>query len=252
MKIAVQIFGHLRTFERCASSLKEHLLDRYPDHDLFLHTWDRIESETTSHHERFCLPSPVDAETLATVERLYHPKRMAVEHQTPREMGDLAFANGKRIAISGIRYMFASMQRANQLREVYSAETGTTYDVVVAVRPDIALYKALDLEMFLAYSRPPTLPNDETTRTRYAAFGPTPLILNDLRGLPATDLLFFARPAVMTRILKLADDVDRYDMKAEVAPSRPRHLMNTYCTDIGIQTAVIDYVRPRDFDIVRI
>ena len=83
------------------------------------------------------------------------------------------------------------------------------------------------------------------------AFGPTPLILNDLRGLPATDLLFFARPDVMTRVLKLADDVDQYNMKAEVAPTRPRHLMNTYCTDIGIQTAVIDYVRPRDFDIVR-
>ncbi len=55
----------------------------------------------------------------------------------------------------------------------------------------------------------------------------------------------------MTRVLKLADDVDQYDMRAEVAPTRPRHLMNTYCADIGIQTAVIDYVRPRDFDIIR-
>ena len=55
----------------------------------------------------------------------------------------------------------------------------------------------------------------------------------------------------MTRVLKLADDADQYDMKAEVAPVRPQHLMNTYCTDIGIRTAVIDYVRPRDFDIVR-
>jgi len=148
--------------------------------------------------------------------------------------------------------MFTSMQRANQLREQYSSETGTKYDVVVTVRPDIALYRSLDLDAFLSYSRPPTLPTDETTRTRYAAFGPAPLILNDLRGLPATDLLFFARPEVMSRVLKLADDVDQYDMRAEVAPTRPRHLMNTYCTDIGIQTAVIDYIRPRDFDIVRL
>jgi hypothetical protein len=55
----------------------------------------------------------------------------------------------------------------------------------------------------------------------------------------------------MTRVLTLADEADRYDMEAVVAPIRPRHLMNTYCTDIGITTAVIDYVRPRDFDIVR-
>jgi hypothetical protein len=251
MKVAVQIFGHLRTFEQCAPTLREHLLDRYPDHDVFVHTWDRLESETVTHHERFCVPSPVDDETIAAIKWHYQPKRIAVEAQPPRQMGELSFSNGKHISISGIRYMFASMQRANQLRENYSAETGTRYDVVVAVRPDIALYRPLDVDAFLSYSRPPTLPSDETTRTRYAAFGPAPLILNDLRGLPATDLLFFARPEVMTRVLKLADDVDRYDMKAEVAPSRPRHLMNTYCTDIGIQTAVIDYVRPRDFEIVR-
>jgi hypothetical protein len=251
MKVAVQIFGHLRTFEQCAPTLREHLLDRYPDHDVFVHTWDRLESETVTHHERFCVPSPVDDETIAAIKWHYQPKRIAVEAQPPRQMGELSFSNGKHISISGIRYMFASMQRANQLRENYSAETGTRYDVVVAVRPDIALYRPLDVDAFLSYSRPPTLPSDETTRTRYAAFGPAPLILNDLRGLPATDLLFFARPEVMTRVLKLADDVDQYDMKAEVAPSRPRHLMNTYCTDIGIQTAVIDYVRPRDFEIVR-
>jgi hypothetical protein len=251
MRVAVQIFGHLRTFERCAPSLKEHLLDRYPEHDVFLHTWDRLESETVTHHERFCMPTPVDDQTIAAVNSHYHPTRIRIEHQTPRDQGELRFSNGKRIAISGIRYMFTSMQRANQLRERHSSDTGTSYDVVVTVRPDIALYRPLDLDAFLSYSRPPTLPTDETTRTRYAAFGPTPLILNDLRGLPATDLLFFARPEVMTRVLKLADDADQYDMKAEVAPVRPLHLMNTYCTDIGIRTAVIDYVRPRDFDIVR-
>ena len=251
MKVAVQIFGHLRTFERCAPTLKEHLLNRYPSHDVFLHTWDRLESETVTHHERFCMPSPIDEHTIAAILTHYHPKRMAIEPQAPREMGELVIANSKRISVSGIRYMFTTMQRANQLRERYSSETGTKYDVVVMVRPDIALHRPLDLDLFMAYSRPPTLPTDETTRTRYAAFGPSPLILNDFRGLPATDLLFFARPDVMTRVLKLADDVDQYDMRAEVAPVRPRQLMNTYCSDIGIQTAVIDYIRPRDFDIVR-
>lgn len=251
MKVAVQIFGHLRTFDRCADSLRCHLLDRYPDHDIFLHTWDRLESETVSHHAPLCEPLPVDAQILASVEEAYHPKRMTIERQAPREMGNLGFSNGKRIAVSGIWYMFASMQRANRLREAYAVETGTQYDVVVAVRPDIALYRPLDLDLFLSYSRPPTVPDDETTFTRFAAFGPVPLILNDLRGLPATDLLFFGRPDVMTRVLNLAGEADRYDMRAEVAPSRPRHLMNTYCAEIGIQTAVIDYIRPRDFDIVR-
>jgi hypothetical protein len=116
--------------------------------------------------------------------------------------------------------MFASMQRVNQLRDRYSADTGTRYDVVVMVRPDVALFRRLELEAFLAYSRPPLLPTDETTRTRYAAFGPAPLIINDLRGLPGTDLLFFARPEVMTRVLKLAGDIDQYELRVEMTPVR--------------------------------
>jgi hypothetical protein len=251
MRVAVQIFGHLRTFERCAESLRCHLLDRYPEHDVFLHTWDRLESETLTHHAPLCEPAPVDERVAAAIESAYRPRRMTIEPQTPRAMGNLSFSNGKRIDISGIWHMFASMQRANALRERHTAETGAQYDVAVAVRPDIALYRPLDLDLFFSYSRPPTVPEDETAFTRFAAFGPVPLILNDLRGLPATDLLFFARPDVMTRVVSIADAGDRYDMAAAVAPTRPRHLMNTFCSDIGITTAVIDYIRPRDFDIVR-
>jgi len=251
MRVAVQIFGHLRTFSRCVDSLRANLLDRYPGHDVFLHTWDRMDADTVSHHTPVCDPTPVSTEIIAAVKEGYRPTRMMIEHQRPREMGNLTFSNGKRISISGIHYMFSSMHRANRLRESYSAETGVDYDVVVAVRPDIALYRPLDLGAFLSYSRPPMVPEDETVFTRYAAFGPAPLILNDLRGLPATDLLFFGRPEIMTRVLALGDDPDRYDMPAVVAPVRPKHVMNTYCAEIGVTTAVIDYVRPRDFDIVR-
>jgi hypothetical protein len=235
----------------CAESLRTHLLDRYPDRDVFLHTWDRLDSETVSHHPQVCEPTPVDDAILDQVRAAYTPTRLLVETQQPREMGILGFDNGKRIAISGIAYMFASMQRANQLRETHTAETGAKYDIVVAVRPDLALYRPLELEPFIDYCRPPVLVQDETDRIRYAAFGPVPLILNDFRGLPATDLLFFGRPQVMSRVMQIADDHEKYDMHAAVGRSRPRHLMNTYCDDIGITTAVIDYHRPRDFDIVR-
>lgn len=33
-KVAVQLFGHLRTYKECYQSLKEHLLDKY-DCDVF-------------------------------------------------------------------------------------------------------------------------------------------------------------------------------------------------------------------------
>ncbi len=251
MKVAIQLFGHLRTFAQCADSLRLHLLDRYPDHDVFIHTWDRLEHDTVTHHGFRCDARPVDEQIIAAVHESYRPRRMAIGHQVLRDLGELSFANGKRMAISGIAYMFESLHHANHLREAYAAETGVEYDVVVAVRPDLCLRRPLELETFLAHSRPPALPDDETRYTRFAAFGPVPLVLNDLRGLPATDLLFFARPEVMTRIVSLHEQLARYDLSAVVAPARSRNLMNTYCADIGIQTAIIDYIRPRDFDIAR-
>lgn len=251
VRIAFQLFGHLRTFARCAPSLRQHLIDRYPDSDVFVHTWDRLDSETVSHHAPVCEPLPVSAPVIDDVHALYRPRRLQVERQDPREMGELSFTNGNRVAISGIAYMFASMQRADRLRHAYSVETGTSYDLVVAVRPDIELFRPLDLHHYVAYSQPPQLAHDETDRLRWAAFGPVPPVLNDFRGLPGTDILFFARPDTMTRILAIADDYGRYDMPMVVGASRPRNLLNTYCDDIGVTTAVIDYWRPRDFQLVR-
>ncbi len=251
MKIAVQLFGHLRTFARCADTLRCHLLDRYPQHDVFLHTWDRLEHQTLTHHTRLGLPAPVDEAVINEITRLYRPTAMTIGAQTARDHGVLSFVGGKQMAISGIAYMLESMQGANRLRERHASTTGTHYDLVVATRPDIALHRALELERFLAYALPPTVPSDETLNTRFAAAGPLPLILNDLRGFPGTDLLFFGRPDVMTRVLAIADHLDRYDLRAIVAPTRPRNVLNTYGAEIGVTTAVVDYLRPRDFDIVR-
>jgi hypothetical protein len=251
MRIAFQIFGHLRTFERCAPSLRAHLLDRYPDSDVFMHTWDRLDSETVSHHAPVCAPLPVDAGVVERIRAVFRPTCLQVEPQAARDMGELSFANGKRVAISGVAYMFASMQRANRLREAHSAATGAVYDLVVAVRPDVELLRPLDLQSYVGYAQPPQLEHDETDRLRWAAFGPVPPVLNDFRGLPGTDILFFARPDTMTRILAIADDHERYDLPSVVGRSRPRHLLNTYCDDIGVTTAIIDYWRPRDSQLVR-
>ena len=47
------------------------------------------------------------------------------------------------------------------------------------------------------------------------------------------------------------DDELTNELRAIVAPTRPRNVLNTYGAEIGVTTAVVDYLRPRDFDIVR-
>ena len=50
MKIAVQFFGHLRTFMDCYNSINENLLNRY-DADVFFYTWDRLDHNTKTWHQ---------------------------------------------------------------------------------------------------------------------------------------------------------------------------------------------------------
>jgi hypothetical protein len=41
MKIAVQLFGHLRTYKKCFPALKKHLLSKY-DCDIFIHSFSPV------------------------------------------------------------------------------------------------------------------------------------------------------------------------------------------------------------------
>ena len=72
MKIAVQLFGHLRTFRECHSYLAKHLLDLY-ECDVFVHTWsfeDHV--DPTWHKESNVLAANITDEK--ELLRLYKPK----------------------------------------------------------------------------------------------------------------------------------------------------------------------------------
>ena len=83
MKIAVQIFGHLRTFKECFPFLKKNLLDKY-DCDVFMHTWDTIDHSTKTWHNNF-MPNTNDNVELIKEDliSLYKIKKLKIEHQNP-------------------------------------------------------------------------------------------------------------------------------------------------------------------------
>ena len=53
-KIAVQMFGHLRTFEHTYKSFFENLINPNKEDgyeiDIFIHTWDKLEANATYHN----------------------------------------------------------------------------------------------------------------------------------------------------------------------------------------------------------
>lgn len=208
MKIAVLLFGHLRTFEQCWKGLQECLLSHY-DCDVFLHTWDETDHNTKSWHNRTVMPANVDAEMLERLRICYKPKDMLVEHQEPIKEEDYTFLIAPYTTVSnaGMHFMFESMSKANQLRKAYEKHLNFSYDLVVVTRPDILLIHPLDLEATLYQAQ---ICGYDLEHTRFFASLPGSTKKNPARLITnkGNDMLFFARPNVIDQYIVANQNLD--------------------------------------------
>ena len=150
MKIAIQLYGHLRTFEKCAPALKKHILDHY-DCDIFIHTWSKTEHDTKSWYNDSikCFVRSVDNTILEIIEKLYAPKAIKIETQNLfDEQGSFGTHDQIKINLQGIKYMVYSQYQANKLREIYETENRIKYDYVIVMRPDIMPLLKLELNQY--------------------------------------------------------------------------------------------------------
>ena len=196
MKIAVQLFGHLRTYEECYPLLKQHLLDKY-DCDVFMHTWDTIDHSTKTWHNRFMENAGSDTRSIEDkLKKIYSLKNLKIEHQNIEDLGVIN-AIDKDISIYGMRCMFHSMQAVNSLREEYQQQTGAKYDFVITLRPDLQLLEKFDLDYYLE-----RMTEEEINNSFFTYFFPMLGLWNDFRKIGASDIFYFARPEVISNIFK--------------------------------------------------
>ena len=128
LKIAVQVFGHMRTFEKCAPSLKKYFL-RYYDCDVFIHTWSTLDHDTQTWHKRKTSGQSIDQPQFEKkIQTIYSPKKIKIEHQVPEDLGTYEASSTRTLSIYGIKSMFYSMEQANKLRESYECQSKTEYD----------------------------------------------------------------------------------------------------------------------------
>ena len=150
MKIALQLFGHMRTFDKCYDSLFENFLSLY-DVDIFIHTWDTIDHNSKSWHNapkvEKIYDDKLDFEKI--VRKIYKPKVIKIEHQNLfSEEGLYGTGERKNISNAGLRYMHYSKYSCNKLRMEYQRQNSLSYDYVVVTRPDILLNEPLKLDEF--------------------------------------------------------------------------------------------------------
>lgn len=209
-RIAVQLYGHLRTFEQCAPALRKHLLNRY-DSDVFIHTWDRTEHTTQSWYKDSTRSDPlaVDDSVRTRIETLYAPKSLNIESQEgvfEDEDGHFGTHPDIQISLRGLKFMTYSMNRANVLRNMHQKETGQEYDYIVVTRPDIMPYEDLNFidfdRYFSFYERTSVhLVHTSEIHRRGRRFYKFPLV---------ADCFFFGKPGTVNDICSIYNNFDRF------------------------------------------
>lgn len=247
-KIAVQFFGHLRTFEKCADTIKKHLLDKY-DCDVFMHTWSETEHSTQTWHNSKAKIQSVNENMIKKIEAVYQPKMSVVEKQIlPQDdtlISSLHNSGGKNISAAGMHFMLKSQIKSNELRKQYAKKNKIAYDLVVMIRPDIFLYSDLELETIIKQSKYTIdypvrfcVSNALKKTTNFAA-------VTDLMS----DILFVATPSDMDFIMQTFKNI-RFE-KYKTKMWTPESLTTNILFKKGIASQAMFFFFNRDFEILR-
>ncbi len=246
VKVAVQMFGHLRTFEKCASSIKKNLIDLY-DCDVFMHTWDETNHSTLSHHKNKCKVKKVDTQVVEKLKKLYSLKSIKVEHQNVQDWGNIqCLCNPKsKISVWGLSCMYHSQNEVNKLRKQYQKEQGIQYDYIVFIRPDIYLNRPFILDIL---NKELVLTKQNKEKIKFVAHG---RYINDfaLTADAATDILFVSSPNTADEICKVLHSIDFSKYKDYLW--NPENMAMQELTKNHIQTYPLMYQGNADWCILR-
>lgn len=252
LKVAVQFFGNLRTFKQCAPSLEKNLFNIY-DCDVFMHTWESLDhSDKTWHKYKYKCKNSINIDTIEeTLKETYPITRLKVDSQKniPNKIDGEFKPYGKRTFSSfGVYSMIYSMSQANKLREDYQSETNAKYDYVIIIRPDLKLFKPIEIEKYTSnYS------DEEINNTIFSAGTPSSNIMNDLKLIGCTDLIVFSKPETYSKIVSNFDKIRErlIEISGTKTNFAPEYLIPELAEKLNIKFLYVNYKTEREFSIVR-
>lgn len=239
MKIAVCLFGHLRTYEKCCKALRKNLMNGF-DCDVFMHTWSTFDHNTQTWHKWKMKRAAASVVGKADkIKKAYGLSSLKIEEQQAADFGRIN-ANGVSFSIAGLRYMAQSMT------ESVCSAVGD-YDYIVVCRPDLLLKTPFDIPAFIKGLSADQIDSSFFVTANLAKSSR----MNDSLQWLGTDLLFFGRPAVVREVLRqFKRRVDSLTDE-ESFPFPPEHFLIEAAVSVGKSIVLSDYVYGRDFEIRR-
>ena len=143
MKVALLLTGHMRCWEQVSPNTKLHIIDKY-NPDVFINTWDS-EAYWDPHSQKGVTEGGPKLD-ISAIEKAYKPIHMTVENYERYEDNFVTrakqFTNFYHVPKNQISMWF-KVGRGMLSIEEHMLLTGTTYDVIIRMRPDLLFNEAL-------------------------------------------------------------------------------------------------------------
>ncbi|MBF4434719.1 hypothetical protein ERJ77_09365 [Vibrio anguillarum] len=146
-KIALQFFGHLRSYRETYPYQVAHILSKY-DCDVFIHTWETEEHDDPSWHKASSGKNDVALTNRDHLIECYQPIALEIEDNA-MIMHDGYFNSNNNILLRAMKAMYHSQQKVNILRQEYALNNSIDYDFVITLRPDVMPLSILSLEDYI-------------------------------------------------------------------------------------------------------
>ena len=243
MKLALLIYGHMRTYKKCYENLKKNLLNLY-DIDVFIHTWDVIEAATRSWHNRHMEKLPLTEELFEEIKNIYNP--ISIETGTQEKIYNDVTLPGSALSYAGHKYMMISQNNVTEQKIKYEKENNFKYDAVIKIRPDIRLLKPLQFE----------LPDDKTVLIAGNIVGQVSndpnKISQNVDKYRACDIINIATSENMNKLCcGLHNSFEKYFVEITRNGTVRHSAFIDYVWDIGLNIKFLYYNYNRGWTIIR-
>lgn len=216
MRVAVCLHGHLRSYKQTHLSFQR-FISQFDECEVFIHTWDKTESETATYYQQKSKPELVDPDH---IDEIYKPRCRVIEKQGIPKQDKTVLKNQ---SLAGIMSGHYSKWYSNRMCELDDKE----YDIVIHTRPDIYFYE----------------PKIELQTGNFLYYGS--VHHNDA----ASDAFMYGKPEVMTKTAEYVNHCK--DTMAKYKLTNNEQYFNKWVEDQNIARKRIDYYMPIHWKIAR-
>lgn len=259
-RIAIQLFGHLRTFKETASSFfKKVIIPNQAEGyeiDIFIHTWDEKEHSDIN----FSNPNGdvigskmLTKEEMQKVIELYAPKKFIFDKQEKIKEEIYIDKAGNKRSTKTFCNLSKTLFMSNKLREDYEKENKIKYDWVIVTRPDIEFLREFKISSFLSTYTEWKTPLPQTAlfygcSSYHWEENWYPVEIKEL--ITCNDLILFSKPEIIDKAMDVYPNWKKYFQKKEIYTIEKMFM--DYWKNEGLNPIAVKYRPGKEFRIRRL